>query len=63
MAETEAQGRPQRWWNNRDVRVIAVLWAVFTVLGAIFALIVPDNLMGQPASNTMTEVERTFTVF
>jgi cytochrome c oxidase subunit 2 len=29
----------------------------------IFALIVPHHLMGPPASNTMTEVERTFTVF
>jgi cytochrome c oxidase subunit 2 len=64
VSESEPQGaRHARWWTNRDVRAIAVLWAVFTVLGAIFALIVPDNLMGTPASNTMTEVERTFTVF
>jgi len=45
------------------VRAIAALWAGFTVLGVIFALIVPDDLMGVPASNTMIEVERTFKVF
>ncbi|MGI8757454.1 MAG: cytochrome c oxidase subunit II [Acidimicrobiales bacterium] len=39
------------------------LWLVFTVLGVIFALIVPHRLMGASASNTMTDVERTFTVF
>jgi cytochrome c oxidase subunit 2 len=53
----------RHWWNNRDVRSIAALWAVLTVLGVIFAAIVPHHLMGAPASNTMTEVERTFTVF
>ena len=63
MSETPSQGERHRWWANPDVKVIAVLWAIFTVLGVIFALIVPDNLLGTPASNTMTEVERTFTVF
>lgn len=63
MAEEQAQGERHHWWASRDVRVIAILWAVFTVLGVIFALIVPDNLLGTPASTTMTEVERTFTIF
>ncbi len=63
MSETQAEVEPHRWWSNRHVRVIGALWAVFTILGVIFALIVPDNLLGTPASNTMTEVERTFTVF
>ena len=46
-----------------DLRTIGLLWAVLTVLGVIFALIVPHHLMGPPASNTMSEVELTFTVF
>ncbi len=52
-----------RWWQTRDARTVMVLWAVFTVLGVIFALTVPTGLMGPSASNTMTEVERTFTIF
>jgi cytochrome c oxidase subunit 2 len=36
---------------------------VLTVALVVFSLIVPDALMGTPASDTMTEVERTFTVF
>jgi cytochrome c oxidase subunit II len=63
VSETEQPGERHRWWSNREVRAIAALWAVFTVLGVIFALIVPDDLMGAPASNTMIEVERTFKVF
>lgn len=46
-----------------DLRTIALLWVALTFLGVVFALIVPHHLMGHPASNTMTEVERTFTVF
>jgi cytochrome c oxidase subunit 2 len=46
-----------------DWRTIALLWVAFTLLGVVFALIVPHHLMGVSASNTMTEVERTFTVF
>lgn len=63
MSSTEELERRQRWWTGRDVRVIAVLWAVFTVLGVVFALTVPPHLMGVSASDTMTEVKRTFTVF
>ncbi len=63
MSSSERSEQRQHWWNNRDVRVVAALWAGFTVLGVIFALTVPQRLMGVPASNTMTEVERTFTVF
>ncbi len=46
-----------------ELRTITLLWAAFTFLGVVFALIVPHRLMGPSASNTMTEVERTFTVF
>jgi cytochrome c oxidase subunit II len=63
VAETEEHGQRHHWWSNRDVRVIAALWAGFTILGVIFALIVPDRLMGTPASNTMIQVERTFRAF
>jgi cytochrome c oxidase subunit II len=57
--------RPEirHWWSSADVRRILVLWAVFTVLGIVFAVTVPDALMGTSASTTMTEVQRTFTVF
>jgi cytochrome c oxidase subunit 2 len=41
---------------------VFLLWLVFTVLLVIFSLTVPDALMGTPASNTMTAVERTFTI-
>jgi cytochrome c oxidase subunit 2 len=43
--------------------VLGGLWAGFTLLGVVFALIVPDRLMGPSASDTMTEVKRTFTAF
>jgi cytochrome c oxidase subunit 2 len=46
-----------------DVKLLLALWGLFTVLGVVFALIVPQHLMGPSASNTMTEVERTFVVF
>lgn len=49
--------------GGTDLKTVGLLWAVLTVLGVVFALIVPHHLMGPPASNTMTEVERTFTVF
>ena len=55
--------RRNRWSHSQDARVIGALWAGFTVLGVIFALIVPHHLMGSSASSTMTEVERTFTAF
>lgn len=63
MSESEQQVEHHRWWDNRDVRVVAALWAAFTVLGVVFALIVPDRLMGPSASNSMTAIERTFTMF
>lgn len=63
MAETDPSATRARWWQSQDARVLGVLWAGFTVLGVIFALVVPDRLMGPSASNTMTEVERTFTTF
>jgi cytochrome c oxidase subunit 2 len=63
VSETEEHGQLHRWWSNRDVRSVAALWAVFTILGLIFALTVPDALMGTPASNTMIQVERTFRAF
>jgi cytochrome c oxidase subunit 2 len=63
VSETEKPEERHHWWSSQEVRAIAALWALFTVLGVIFALIVPDDLMGAPASNTMTEVERTFKVF
>lgn len=57
--------RPEtpHWWTTPDARSVLVLWAVFTVLGVVFALTVPRALMGTSASTTMTEVERTFTAF
>jgi cytochrome c oxidase subunit II len=63
VSETELTPKPSHWWQSEDARLLGGLWAVFTVLGVIFALIVPDHLMGRSASNTMTEVERTFTAF
>jgi cytochrome c oxidase subunit II len=63
VSETSTTQRRVPWWRSPDARVIAALWAGFTILGVIFALIVPHHLMGPSASNTMTEVERTFTAF
>ncbi|HEX3931061.1 MAG TPA: cytochrome c oxidase subunit II [Nocardioides sp.] len=59
---TTPAGAPDRSTRS-DLRTIGLLWAIFTILGVVFALVVPHHLMGRPASNTMTEVERTFTVF
>lgn len=57
-------GPPERTrlWSRRETREVFVLWAVLTVLLVIFSLTVPDALMGVQASNTMTAVERTFTI-
>ncbi|MBO0843825.1 MAG: cytochrome c oxidase subunit II [Nocardioides sp.] len=55
----DRQGRSR----SEELKTLTILWAIFTVLGVIFALIVPHHLMGPSASNTMTEVERTFTMF
>jgi cytochrome c oxidase subunit II len=63
VSETGAAETRRAWWRSQDARVIGTLWAVFTIVGVVFALIVPDRLMGSSASNTMTEVERTFTAF
>jgi cytochrome c oxidase subunit 2 len=63
VSETPITETRVPWWRTQDARVIGALWVGFTVLGVIFALIVPDHLMGPSASNTMTEVERTFTAF
>ncbi|MGZ4428213.1 MAG: cytochrome c oxidase subunit II [Nocardioidaceae bacterium] len=52
-----------RWWQTPDARSVFVLWAVFTVLGVVLAVTVPQALMGQGASDSMDEVEKTFTVF
>lgn len=52
-----------RWWARPEVRWVLLLWAVLTALLVVFALLVPDALMGAQASNTMTAVEDTFTVF
>ncbi len=54
---------PRRWWSRPEVRGVSVLWLVLTVLLVVFSLTVPDALMGPPASDTMAETERTFTVF
>ena len=63
MSETPTSERRAPWWKSQDARLIGGLWAGFTAVGVVFALIVPHHLMGPSASNTMTEVERTFTVF
>jgi cytochrome c oxidase subunit 2 len=63
VSETSTTEKRVPWWKSEDARVLGALWAGFTVLGVVFALIVPDQLMGPSASNTMTEVERTFTTF
>lgn len=63
MSSTEQMQKRPRWWNNRDVRVIGLVWAVLTLLGVVFALTVPGHLMGVSASDSMTEVKRTFIVF
>jgi len=51
------------WWSRPEVRGVFLLWLVLTAALVIAALVVPDRLMGAPASNTMGAVEDTFTVF
>lgn len=57
---TEHHPRP---WSRPDVRGVLLLWLVLTVLLVVLALQLPDALMGARASDTMTSVEQTFTVF
>lgn len=52
-----------RWWSRREVREVFGLWVVLTILLVVFSLTVPNALMGTRASNTMSAVEDTFTVF
>lgn len=59
---SQTEQRP-RGWSRSDVRGVLLLWLVLTVLLVAFALLVPDALMGAQASDTMTSVEQTFTVF
>jgi len=49
--------------QDRDNRRIAAVWAVLTVVLAVFGATVPARLMGAPASPTMRAVEDTMTVF
>ncbi|MGZ4776849.1 MAG: cytochrome c oxidase subunit II [Oryzihumus sp.] len=65
LAADEPQHEPQRrrWWPRPETRGLVLLWLVLTVLLVVFSLTVPDALMGTPASDTMAETERTFTVF
>lgn len=55
-------GRP-RLWHRPEVRKIAAIWAVMTIVLLIFSVTVPARLMGAPASPTMHAVEQTMTVF
>ena len=36
MSETSTTQRRVPWWRSQDARVIAALWAGFTILGVIF---------------------------
>lgn len=64
MTVSQETGQPPaRWWSRPDVRGVLLLWALLTALLVVFALLVPDRLMGRQASTTMSAVEDTFTVF
>lgn len=54
---------PTSWWAAPEVKLMSVLWLLFTALLVVFSLIVPHALMGEEASNSMEAVEHTFTVF
>jgi len=62
VATSLQSGERASWWARRETREVFILWAVLTILLVIFSLTVPNALMGAPASNTMTAVERTFTI-
>ncbi len=64
MTTSPETGQPRtRWWSRPDIRGVLLLWVLLTALLVVFALLVPDRLMGPQASNTMSAVEGTFTVF
>ncbi len=63
MTTLSQEPERRKWWSTPEVRAVFLLWLLFTVLGVVFALTVPHALMGRAASNSMSEVERTFTVF
>ena len=62
LGEQRVPHRPT-WWAAKDTREVTVIWGVLTVVFIVFALTVPTQMMGPPASDTMREVGLTFTVF
>ena len=58
-----AEPATRRAWRRPPVFPILVIWVGLTILLGLFAYFVPAHLMGEPASDRMAEVQRTFTAF
>jgi cytochrome c oxidase subunit 2 len=50
-------------WRRSPVGPVLLLWAIFTVLFALFGFFVPGRIMGFAASPTMRELEATVNAF
>lgn len=59
----QVKGRIRGYWDRPETRGVLAIWAVMTVLLAIFSRYVIAHLMGPAASPTMHAVENTMTVF
>lgn len=58
---SEAPASQQRWWERKEVRGIFWLWLLFTVIGLALCW-VPAWLMGNSASEQMTDIKQTMTL-
>lgn len=57
-----ARSAGARWWQRREVKSIFWLWLALTIVGICFSW-VPAWLLGGSASEQMSDIEQTITVF
>jgi cytochrome c oxidase subunit II len=52
---------PQKWWRG-PVGHVVLIWLGLTVIGVLFALLVPGRIIGTPASDSMHSIRLTVIV-
>ncbi len=58
----EAPSPDMRWWQRPETKSIFWLWLALTIVGLAFSW-VPAWLLGSSASEQMTDIEQTMTIF
>jgi hypothetical protein len=58
----EAPSPSVRWWQRPETKAIFWLWLALTIVGIVFSW-VPAWLLGGSASEQMTDIEQTMTMF